>query len=245
MVVKEMSRYFRQILLPDFGEAAQEKLEKATVLISGAGGLGSPVAIYLAAAGLGKLIICDHDRVELTNLNRQILFDTTQIGSVKTDAAGEKLNRLNPGVSVETHHMDISAGMLGEVAGNTMLMVDCLDNLRTRLELNTYCIGKGIPIVHGGIEAWSGQLTFLDPPRTPCMNCLFGMFSDSRKPKPVLGALAGVIGCMQALEVIRHIAGLGGNLRNRLLHFDGRNMEWTTVEIHRDPECSVCSTFEN
>lgn len=239
MIKEEQTRYQRQLILPNFGDEAQKKLKNATVLIVGAGGLGGPVCYYLAAAGVGKLIIADRDVVDLSNLNRQILHDTNDIGVAKTESAFETLSKLNP--EIEIHNCSIDDSKIDEVAKGTDILVDCLDNIETRQVLNRYSIKKKVPIMHAGIDGWNGQLSLLAPPETPCVNCLFDGAKDTDELKPVLGAVAGVIGTMQALEVIKFLLGKS-SLKNTLLYFDALSMEWTKIPIQRNAACEICGS---
>lgn len=241
MSESEHNRYLRQLKLPDFGEVAQEKLGRSTILVAGLGGLGSPVSIYLAAAGIGKMILCDHDTVVLTNLNRQILHGTSDIGSGKTLSAAEFITDLNPSIEIEVFSNELNSDSLQEIGREVDIIADCLDNVATRMALNHFCIENRIPVVHGGIEGWSGQVTTILPPGTPCMNCLFSDARDTGEVKPVLGAVAGIIGTTQALEIIHIATGRKETLKNKLMHFDGQTMEWTRLKIERNEECSVCS----
>lgn len=239
----EEKRYLRQLILEDFGIEAQEKLKNSTVVIIGLGGLGSPVALYLAAAGVGKIIVCDNDTVELSNLNRQILHCMDDIDVAKSDSCFDKLSNLNPTLSIEAHQIKIDELTINRFAKNANLIIDCLDNIKTRLDINRYSVKNHVPIVHAGISGWNGQLTFLNPPETPCLNCLFQNYIEPEGPKPVIGAVAGILGSSQALCAINYLAGKNTSLKNQLLFFDGRNMEFTKVEIEKDPECKVCSKY--
>lgn len=234
-------RYFRQLILPEFGETAQAKLKKSTVLIAGAGGLGSPAALYLAAAGVGRLIICDHDRVELSNLNRQILHGTSDIGSFKSDSAEQTLSALNSEILIESHASTLDQKNIRELAAGADVILDCLDNIETRLVLNTYSIEQNVAIIHAGVDGWTGQLSFLHPPETPCLACLFEEAEDGQGPTPILGAIAGIVGSTQALEAIRYLTGQADTLKNVLLHFDGLNMEWNRIDISKNLSCKACS----
>ena len=236
-------RYLRQILMPGFGEGVQKKLLNSSVLISGAGGLGSPVSIYLVAAGIGRIIVCDKDTVELSNLNRQILHGTNDIGIAKTESAFSKLRDLNPGVTIQTYQGNIDRASLNKLAVDVDIIADCLDNVSTRMELNRISLEKGIPVIHGGIDGWTAQITLLNPPATPCMYCLFGDSTDTDDPKPVLGAIPGLVGSTQALEIIRYLAGMKENLMNQLLYFDGLKMEWTKMKLQKNKDCEVCSDY--
>lgn len=240
MITKEeKTRYQRQLILPGFGEEAQQRLKEATVFVAGAGGLGGPLSYYLAAAGVGTLRVADFDEVELSNLNRQILHSTNDIGTTKADSARSTLSKLNPEINIETYTVRINDTTIEKLAGDATIMVDCLDNIASRRVLNRWSIKNAIPIMHAGIDGWNGQLTLLLPPETACMNCLFSESKDTKEEKPVLGAVAGVMGTMQALETIKFIMGKS-ELKNKLLYFDGFTQEWTKLTIKKNSTCSVC-----
>ncbi len=236
---KEQTRYLRQLILPEFGEEGQLKIKNSKVLIIGAGGLGGPVSYYLAAAGVGHLIICDRDKVELSNLNRQILHGTNDIDVSKADSAHETLSNLNPSITVETHEVAVDDSNIAKYAEGVDVIVDCLDNVPSRFVINRYSIETGTAVVHAGIDCWTGQLTLLNPPHTPCVNCLFDGAEEDGKPKPVLGAVAGVIGTMQALETINYLTGRE-TFKNKLMFFDAHTMEWVKMDLHKNPDCSIC-----
>lgn len=238
---REQKRYLRQLILPDFGDAAQQKLKNSTVFIAGAGGLGGPVALYLAAAGVGRLIIADRDAVELSNLNRQILHSTDDIDVAKSVSAKETLSKLNPEIKIITRQINIDDNSISKLAAGADIIVDCLDNIPTRYVLNRYAIAKGIPIMHAGIDCWTAQLSFIQPPDTACLHCLFESFVENGAPKPVLGAVAGVLGTMQALETLKYLAGMEMTLKNKLLFFDAQEMEWTKLDLYKSEHCPVCS----
>jgi len=236
---EERIRYQRQLILPKFGEEAQEKLKRAKVFVAGAGGLGGPVCFYLAAAGVGHLVICDRDKVELSNLNRQILHGTNDIGIPKADSALETLSDLNPDIKIETHNLTIDDSTIATLAKDVDIMIDCLDNIQTRHVLNRYAIKTNTPLMHAGIDCWNAQLALILPGETPCMNCLFGDATDTSEPKPVLGVVPGVVGTMQALQTIKFLTG-DDSFKNTLVYFDAYSLDWTKIEIERNTECSVC-----
>ncbi len=236
----EETRYLRQLILPDFGAAAQQRIKNSKVFVAGAGGLGGPASIYLAAAGVGHLVIVDRDRVELSNLNRQILHSTNDIDVPKADSALQTLSELNPDIIIETHHVSIDDSSISELAKDATIIVDCLDNIPTRMVLNRYSLSTNTPIVHAGIDCWTAQLTVLQPPFTPCINCLFEDVPEDGKPKPVLGAVAGVMGTMQALETLKFLSGNTTVLQNKLLFFDAQNMDWVKIDLHKNPHCPQC-----
>lgn len=235
----EKDRYSRQLLISGWGLEAQQKLKNSSVFVAGTGGLGSAVLLYLAAAGVGCLRFCDNDRVELSNLNRQILHRTGNIGAHKTDSAMEALGSLNPNVRLVPYRDTITSKNIDRVAGDACLMVDCLDNFATRHILNRYSVERSVPLLHAGISDMRGQMTLLQPPETPCLAC----FYPSRTKKevfPVVGATAGVIGSLQALEALKFLTGCGDTLRNRLLFWSGREMRFDIISVARNPRCGVC-----
>jgi adenylyltransferase/sulfurtransferase len=236
---EERERYNRQILLHGWGERAQLQFKDSVVFVAGAGGLGSPVLVYLAAGGIGTLRICDDGELERSNLNRQVIHTEKYLQHKKVDSARESIGRLNGLTRVETCSDRIVAENVGSLVGDAHIMVDCLDNFETRYVLNTHAVKTGIPLVHAGVTALSGQLTFVHPPETPCLACLFpvppagGVF-------PILGATAGVIGCLQALEVLKFLSGSGSLLKGKILFFDGEEMRFHIRREIKVPACSVC-----
>lgn len=237
---EELDRYGRQIMIPQIGEKGQEKLKSAKVFIAGAGGLGSPVSIYLTAAGVGHLRLVDHDKVELTNLNRQVAHWTDDVGRKKVESAQEKLNKLNPNVTVETLNVTISEeNALGLTAGFD-LIVDAMDNLPTRYLLNKTAIEHGVPFVHGAVNGFAGRAMTVIPGKTACLRCLYrGPVPESKFP--VIGVTPAVIACIQATEVIKVLVGAGELLANRLLAYDGLNLKFTEFKVQRNPQCEHCA----
>lgn len=226
-------------MLDGFGEGGQKKLKRATVFIAGAGGLGSPVAIYLTEAGVGKLIVCDHDSPDLSNLNRQILHDDSRIGINKAKSAKITLYGLNHTVKVRAITEKITWTNAEKLVGKAAIIVDCLDNLETRKILNRIAIKKGIPLVYGGVRGLEGQMSFIKVPETPCLECILTE-APSEETFPIIGATAGIIGSMQALEVIKHLTGIGTNFRNKLLVWDGWNNRFKSFNITRKKDCGAC-----
>jgi len=234
------------MILPELGLEGQRRLRASSVLLVGAGGLGSPAALYLAAAGVGRLGIVDSDSVDLTNLHRQVLHDTTSVGHRKTDSARERLVRLNPGVEVVTTDLRLDASNALELfAGGWDVVVDGSDNFPTRYLVNDACVLLGLPLAYGAIFRWEGQASVFAAPGGPCYRCLF------RDPPPpdlvpscaeagVLGALPGVVGSIQAVETLKLLLGTGRPLVGRLLLIDAATMEFREMEVRRDPECAVC-----
>ncbi|MBI5573462.1 MAG: HesA/MoeB/ThiF family protein [Elusimicrobia bacterium] len=240
----ESERYSRQILIDGFGKKGQEKLKNAIVFIAGAGGLGSSCSMYLAAAGLGNIKICDNDSTELSNLNRQILHGESKIGINKAVSAKITLAKINQDVNIEAIEEKITEKNICRLVGNSKIIVDCMDNFPTRFILNKCSKMKKIPLVHGSVYGLEGRLTFVKIPETPCLKCIFPT-SPPKEIFPVLGATPGVIGCLQAMEVIKYIVGLGENIKGRLLIFDGKNMNFSEMQIFKNPKCSVCGKKSN
>ena len=235
----ERQRYDRQIMIRGIGEEGQEKLKRARVIIAGSGGLGSPAAIYLVAAGVGTIRIIDHDRVELSNLNRQVLHWDKDIGRSKVDSASEKLSQLNQSVKIETVEETINEANVSQLVAGFDLIVDAMDNLSTRFLLNKAAIENNIPFFHGAVYGLEGRAMTVIPGKTACLRCVYRGLIPQEK-FPVLGVTPAVIGCIQATEVIRYIVGIGKLLTNRLLAYDGLNMKFTELIVRRDPDCEHC-----
>jgi molybdopterin/thiamine biosynthesis adenylyltransferase len=233
----ELTRYARQVIL--FGKEGQEKLKKARVFIAGAGGLGCPIALYLVAAGVGHIRIVDNDHVDLTNLNRQILHWEKDLGRRKCDSAVEKLKALNSDVILDALDITISDSNAGELVGSADLIVDAMDNFETRYVLNHVACLKKIPLVHGAVRGFDGQATTIVPGKTACLRCIF-----PRPPPPevfpVIGVTPGIIGLIQANEVLKYLLRTGRPLENRLLIWNGLDAELDTITITRDPCCEEC-----
>jgi len=233
----ERERYSRQILL--FGEEGQERLKNATIFIAGAGGLGSPVSIYLAVAGVGRIILVDKDAVERTNLNRQILHYDRDIGRKKTASAEEKLRAINPEITVEVVDTTIDETNVRELVGDADGIVDAMDNFPTRYLLNRVALKMGIPLFHGAIRGLYGQATTVLPGKTACLRCVFP-HPPPKEVFPVVGVTPGFIGMVQATEVVKYIVGMGELLANRLLLWDGERAVVEEIALERDPSCEVC-----
>jgi molybdopterin/thiamine biosynthesis adenylyltransferase len=238
----ERTRYSRQMLVAGWGEEGQKRLKRSRVFIAGAGGLGSPVSIYLVVAGVGEIKICDADTIELSNLNRQILHTDARIGELKATSAAKTLGQLNPTTSIVTYADYLDERNVERIVGQPDIIVDCLDNFETRYLLNAYCLENKVPFVHGAVRGMMGQVTFLSPPETPCLRCIF----PEPVPKeifPVVGVTPGVIGSIQAMEVLKFLTAVGVMLKGRLIFFDGEDMTFTVVETVRATSCPDCGSL--
>lgn len=239
----ERQRYQRQLLLPDIGEAGQERIMAGRVLIIGLGGLGSPVAYYLASAGVGTLGLADGDVVDLSNLQRQILHQTKDVGIHKVASAREKLAALNPGVILREHRGRQDRASLPALMDAYDVVVDATDSLEAKLLINEVCVKVGKPLVHGGIFQYSGELMTVIPGRTACYACAYAHANPTPAPSAPagpFGAVAGTIGTLQAAECLKIIAGIGELAVDRLIIVDALNLEFRTVLMKRRPDCPVC-----
>ena len=234
---RERERYALQILL--FGEEGQGKLKEAEIFIAGAGGLGSPVAIYLAVAGVGTLTVVDSDVVDRTNLNRQILHADRDIGKKKTVSAEEKLRELNPDITIRAIDAHIDEANAGRLVGRAEGIVDALDNYPGRYLLNRIALEKGIPLFHGAIRGLYGQATTIIPGETPCLSCIFPK-PPPEEVLPVVGVTPGLIAMVQATEVLKFLLGTGNLLANRLFLWDGMQAQASEICVERNPCCPVC-----
>ncbi len=242
----ELMRYSRQILLPSFDVAGQARLKSARVLVVGAGGLGCPVALYLAAAGVGHLTLADDDVIELANLQRQIAFESTQLGEPKAQALAEQMRRINPLVKVDAVTERLEGDDLLRQVQACDLVLDCTDNFSTRFAINKACVKAGVPLVSGAAIRGEGQLAVFDTrqPDAPCYQCLYpdqGNDELTCSEAGVIGPLVGIIGACQAMEAIKMLTNVGVPLTGRLLILDAWRMEWREMKLARDPECPVCS----
>lgn len=240
----ERARYQRHLALPEIGVAGQEKLKAARVLVVGAGGLGSPAALYLAAAGCGTLGLVDFDRVEVSNLQRQVLFDTAGVAQPKAEAGRERLARLNPEIRVVAHTLELKAANVREVFAGYDLVLDGSDRLSTRYLVNDACVILGKPLVSAAIHRFEGQLMTYVPHQGPCYRCLFPQAPDgvvaNCAEAGVLGVLPGVLGTLQATEAIKLITGTGAPLIGRLLAYDALELRFTEFRVERRRDCAVC-----
>lgn len=242
----QLLRYSRHILLDEIGIEGQERLLAASALVIGAGGLGSPAALYLASAGVGRIVLVDDDAVDLTNLQRQIMHTTARVGRPKAESGRDALLQLNPGIEVVAVCERVGDERLGELAAGASVVLDCSDNFKTRHAVNRACFAHNVALVSGAVIRFDGQLGVYDPGNdaSPCYACLFPQdqnFEDAAcGTMGVFAPLAGVVGAMQAAEALKLVMGVGASLAGRLLLLDGRAMEWTSIQVGRTPDCEVC-----
>jgi len=241
---QEIERYARHLVLREVGGPGQQKLKSGSALIVGAGGLGAPAALYLAAAGVGTLILADPDDVDLSNLQRQVIYTGDDIGRPKPEAAADRLAALNPHIFVAGFHGAFDAASADELISDVDLVLDGTDDFATRFCVNEACVKHGKPLVSGAIGRWTGQVGVF--PGRPCYRCLVPEIppdAETCSAVGVVGALAGVIGSMMALEAIKMLTGAGEPLAGRLMIYDALAGETRTVKVAADPECPVCSSL--
>jgi len=242
---EQIERYSRHIILPEVGGSGQQKMLEARVLLLGAGGLGSPAAYYLAAAGIGNLGIVDFDRVDLSNLQRQIIHSTERIGMLKTESAKKTIQALNPDVNVTLYNEKMDSSNIMSLIKDYDYVVDGSDNFPTRYLVNDACVMKNKTLIHGSIYRFEGQVTVFKPGDGPCYRCLYpeppppGMVPNCQEGG-VLGVLAGVIGNLQVVEVLKLILGIGKPLVGKLLIYDALNTEFRNLRLRRDVNCPIC-----
>ena len=242
---EELLRYSRQILLQQIDIAGQLRLKHSRALIIGLGGLGSPVALYLAAAGVGELHLADFDTVDLTNLQRQIAHDTASIGLSKVDSASKRLLAINPQLRLQAHRQGLDSDSLAAAVAAVDLVLDCSDNFGTREAVNAACVAAKVPLVSGAAIRLEGQLSVFDPRRddSPCYHCIYGHGSEAEltcSEAGVVGPLVGLVGSLQALEALKLLAQFGEPLVGRLLLIDALGSRFRELRVKRDPGCSVC-----
>ncbi len=243
----QLLRYSRQIMLPEVDVAGQEALLEATAVIVGLGGLGAPVALYLAAAGVGRLVLVDHDIVELSNLQRQIVHDQQAIGQRKVDSAARTLRALNPDVELLPSHDLMADNRFEEAVATASVVIDGTDNLATRHRVNAACWEAGVPLVSGAAIRWEGQVAVFDPRRadSPCYRCLYPEGDDEAlncSENGVIAPLVGIIGSCQALETIKLLTGVGETLVGHVLYFDAKYMDWRKLKLRKSPDCPLCGS---
>jgi molybdopterin/thiamine biosynthesis adenylyltransferase len=232
-------RYSRQINFRRWGAEGQERLFASRVFVAGAGGLGCPAATYLAVAGVGELVVCDGDTVERSNLNRQFLYTMDDLTKPKAPIAAMALGRLNPDVKVTPVFAEIDRSTAPKLIEGADLVLDCLDNPETRVALNRAAVAAGIPMVYAAVEEYTGYLSFLNPPATPCLEC----FVDGTRPAaepPVLGCVSGTLGALQSMEALKFLTGTGETLAGKLLIVEGAVPRFDVIDIARNPGCPAC-----
>jgi len=244
-------RYSRQILIEQIGEEGQEKLAASSVIVIGAGGLGSPALTYLAAAGIGCIGLVDSDKIALSNLNRQFLHNTCDIGKFKVDSAKEKLSNLNNEINIKTFNTHLTDGNAEEILSGFDIVIGAVDSFETRFVINKACVllhkqGLHIPYIDGGINGFSGCVLFSNPPHTPCLNCVFPQDIEKKETQKksnigVLGTTAGIIGTIEANTALLFLLGLPNPIENKLLIYDGLRMSFDHIDIKRNENCSVCN----
>jgi adenylyltransferase/sulfurtransferase len=238
---EDSTRYFRQVILPEVGEEGQKKLSSARVLVVGTGGLGSPALYYLAAAGVGRLGILDHDTVEITNLQRQILHSEKDLGRPKTSSAVEKLRSLNSTLTYEVYDEKLDETSAPRILPGYDLVIGAVDNVESRRIINTVCYRWSIPWIEGAVKGFIGMVTLFQPPYGPCYECIFGKGREQKdEPVALLGALAGVIGSLQAMEALKFLLDIGTTLRGRVLVYDALEGRFDQMEPLQNPACSIC-----
>lgn len=242
---EQLLRYSRQIMLPQIDITGQQRLLDSSVLIIGVGGLGSPVALYLAACGVGEIVIADDDSVELANLQRQIIYNSNNIGELKVDSAAATMQSINPEIKISVIAERLNGEKLIHRVQQADVVIDATDNLASRLEINQQCFLTRTPLVSASAIRWEGQLTVFDSRQqdSPCYQCLYGSMGEvgqSCSENGVMGPVVGMLGCMQANEAVKLLTDAGSTLTGRVLMLDALNMEWQTISLKRDPGCSVC-----
>ncbi|HEU5046834.1 MAG TPA: HesA/MoeB/ThiF family protein [Rickettsiales bacterium] len=244
----QLRRYARNISLPGVGKEGQEKLLAAQVLVIGAGGLGAPVLAYLASSGVGHIGIVEDDRVELSNLQRQILFETGDIGRFKAEAARDRISELNPEIRITLHRQRLDNANAAALMREYDIVVDTSDNFATRFAVNAACLAEKKTLVSGAVRAFEGQLAVFKPylgENQPCYRCFVGGAPDDERgcrDLGVLGALTGIVGSMQALETLRELLGIGESSAGKLLRFDALTMQWKSSILLQDPDCECCGS---
>jgi molybdopterin/thiamine biosynthesis adenylyltransferase len=239
----ELERYSRQMLISDLGSEGQRKLKASKVVVAGIGGLGCLSSLYLAAAGIGRIVLVDMGRFKLSDLNRQILCCQRDIGRFKTDVAEEKLRALNPEIKFESLVAEITKENVRDILRDADIIVDGLDNWRTRFVLNDHCVAQGIPFIHAGVRALHGQMITVVPGNGPCLRCIFPKEPPEVEKIPVLGGTPALFAALQVMEVVKLITGIGEPLVGRMLFLNGKEMAFETVEMKRSVICPICGNL--
>ena len=240
-------RFSRHTSLPQIGEAGQQKIGESHVLIVGLGGLGSPAALYLAAAGIGRLSFADFDTVEISNLQRQVAHTTGRVGQLKTESARQACLDINPDCAINTLNYALDAEELDKLIPDCTVVLDCSDNFPTRFAVNAACVAHKVPLVSGAAIRFDGQISVYDSRQdeAPCYRCLYSEGEnsvDTCAQAGILGPVVGMVGCVQAIETIKLICEIGDSLAGRLVLFDGLAMEWNEIQLRRNPACPVCGS---
>jgi adenylyltransferase/sulfurtransferase len=243
---EQLLRYSRQIMLADFDIAGQESLAQATALIVGLGGLGSPVALYLAAAGVHHLMLVDHDVVELSNLQRQVIHRQDSLGTSKVNSAAATIATINPQTQVTTFADALQGQALNDAVAQADVVLDCTDNFQVRYAINDACWARRVPLVSGAAIRWEGQVAVFDPREvdSPCYRCLYAEGDDEAlncAENGVIAPLVGIIGTCQAMEAVKVLSGIGETLAGYILYFDGKRMEWRKLKLPKNPHCTTCA----
>ncbi|MDH5461446.1 MAG: HesA/MoeB/ThiF family protein [Candidatus Bathyarchaeota archaeon] len=236
----ELERYNRQLLISGWGAEGQRKLKASKVVVAGIGGLGCPSSLYLAAAGIGKIVLVDVDKFKLSDLNRQIHCWSRDLGRFKAEVASEKLMALNPEIEVEAAVAEITKNSVRDIIEDANIVVDGMDNWRTRFIINEYCVRQGIPFIHAGVSGLHGQLLTIIPAEGPCLRCVLPKDPPEVERFPVLGATPALLATLQVMEVVKLITGIGEPLVGRMLFLNGKEMTFETVEMKINAECPVC-----
>ena len=241
----ELLRYSRHLLLEDVGETGQQALKNAKVLIIGMGGLGSPASLYLAAAGVGHIVLNDFDHIEVSNLQRQISYQSDDIGEAKVEVAKRKLQQINPEIKVRSINKAMPEMQLTMELTMADLVLDCTDNMASRQLINKACVDAKVPLIVGAAIRFEGQLMFFDHSEvdSPCYHCLFPSSEEQTlncSNSGIIGPVVGTIGTLQALEALKYFVGLPSGIKNKLKLFDGKSLDWQTFTVNKDPKCTVC-----
>lgn len=234
----ELTRYSRQLIVDDWN---QEKLRQSKILIVGIGGLGSVTATYLAAAGVGEIRLIDYDNIDLSNLNRQTLYTTDDIGKSKIQVAHQRLSKLNPDVNIVPINRQIDSANISDLAAGCDLLIDGLDNQESRLIVNRAAIRAHIPYLYAAVDGWLGQVSLFAPPNTGCLACLMSDMPNIQSPAPVFGAMPGLIGSIQAIEALKYLMNIGSSLQNRVLIYHGDTQQTELIVLDPNPHCKICS----
>ena len=236
----ELERYNRQMLISGWGLEGQRKLKASKVIVAGLGGLGCPSSLYLAAAGIGKIILVDAGKFKLSDLNRQIHCWQRDLGRFKAEVAREKIEALNPEIEVEAIVAEITNDSVSDLMGDADVVIDGMDNWRTRFIINEYCVTQGIPFVHAGVSALHGQMITILPGRGPCLRCIFPKDPPEVERVPVLGASPALFASLQVMEAVKLVTGIGEPLAGRMLFLNGKEMVFETIEMKRNVKCPIC-----